>query len=166
MKGGTIGGDKRGSSTNDQNATKESLLSDFLTFNSILRKTNISNASCSMNAEKAAEHGTNDVNRVNSSQQFTYAKVVTPERVKSKVNLRSLEYEVGDVDADLIIPMTSIQEVNERFENSLYGHFIGKHIAYPFALVYEDDKSTNLVVMDLYIDVLVVDEDGEISQLA
>ncbi|GJS41186.1 zinc knuckle CX2CX4HX4C containing protein [Tanacetum coccineum] len=131
MKGGQGGGYKRGSGATDQNNMKESLLGDFLTLNSILRKTNISNTSCSMNAEKVAEHGTNGVNRLNSSQQFTYAKVATLDRVKNTVNFHSLESEVGDVDAYLIIPMTLVQEVNERFSNSLYGYFIGKRIAYP-----------------------------------
>nr|GEW93273.1 zinc knuckle CX2CX4HX4C [Tanacetum cinerariifolium] len=58
-----------------------------------------------MNAEKAAEYVTSNVNRLNSSQQFTYAKVVCPDHVKNK-------------------------EVNEIFVNSLYGYFIGKRIAY------------------------------------
>ncbi|GJZ04889.1 hypothetical protein Tco_0538164 [Tanacetum coccineum] len=104
VKGGKGGGDKRGSGTNDHNAAKESLLGDFPTLNSTLKKTNFLNTSCSMNAEKVAEYGTNDVNRLNSSQQFTYEKVVFPDRVKNK-------------------------EVNERFANYLYGYFIGKRIA-------------------------------------
>nr|GEU75027.1 zinc knuckle CX2CX4HX4C [Tanacetum cinerariifolium] len=87
-----------------------SLLGDSPILNLIFRKTNVSTSPSSMNAEKAVVHGTNDVNRLNSSQHFTYAKVVTPNSVKNKVNFRSLKSEVGDVDADLIIPMTSIHE--------------------------------------------------------
>nr|GEV38586.1 hypothetical protein [Tanacetum cinerariifolium] len=118
MKEGKVGGDEKGSGANDKNATKASILGDSLILNSILKKTNVSNILSNMNAEKADVHGTNDVNRLNSSQQFTYAKVVTPYRVKNKINFCSLESEVGDVDADLIIPMTSLHEVNERFANA------------------------------------------------
>ncbi|GJV77970.1 hypothetical protein Tco_1509554 [Tanacetum coccineum] len=77
--------------------------SRFADWNKFYRKINVST---SMNAEKGVVYGKNDVNRLNSSQHFTYAKVVTPNFVKNKVDSRSLEYEVGDVDADLIIPMT------------------------------------------------------------
>ncbi|GJS90997.1 zinc knuckle CX2CX4HX4C containing protein, partial [Tanacetum coccineum] len=30
-----------------------------------------------------------------------------------------------------VLPMASVKEVNHRFENSLYGHFVGKHLAFP-----------------------------------
>nr|GEU68212.1 hypothetical protein [Tanacetum cinerariifolium] len=71
-----------------------------------------------MNAEKVVEHGSNDVNRLNLSQQFTYEKMATIDRVKNKVNFHSLEAEVGDVDADLIIPMTS--GLDDLLENKPY----------------------------------------------
>ena len=32
---------------------------------------------------------------------------------------------------DLLIPLTSVLEVNKRFSNSLYGYFLGDRLAYP-----------------------------------
>ncbi|GKD33398.1 hypothetical protein Tco_1248907, partial [Tanacetum coccineum] len=52
------------------------------------------------------------------------------DRMKTKVNFQSLEFDVGNVEADLVISMASVQEVNVGFMNSLYGYFIGKRIAY------------------------------------
>nr|GEZ73459.1 hypothetical protein [Tanacetum cinerariifolium] len=101
---------------------------------------------------KADVHGLSDVNKLNqpktivgmnhrsSSQQFMYAKVVNPDRVKNKVNFRVLESEVDNVEVDFIVPMASMQEVNDRFTNSLYGYFIGKRIAFPLVKQYAWNK--------------------------
>nr|GEU85902.1 protein anti-silencing 1-like isoform X1 [Tanacetum cinerariifolium] len=45
--------------------------------------------------EKATEHGTIDANGLNSSQQFTYAKVATPDRVKNKVRILQKSKEIS-----------------------------------------------------------------------
>ena len=60
--------------------------------------------------------------------------------MKNKVNFQSLESDAGNVEADLIIPMASVQEVNERFANSLFGYFIGNRIAYPLVEQYAWNK--------------------------
>lgn len=65
------------------------------------------------------------------------------DRVTDTVNFRSLEFDVGNVETDLIIPMASVQEVNARFANSLYGYFIGKGIAYPLVEQYLWNKWSN-----------------------
>nr|GEY42729.1 hypothetical protein [Tanacetum cinerariifolium] len=45
---------------------------------------------------------------------FTYANVVNSDQMKTKVNFRLLESDVGNVEANLVIPMASVQEVNAR----------------------------------------------------
>ena len=34
-------------------------------------------------------------------------------------------------DVDLSVPMKVVEEVNSRFDNTLYGYFLGKRIAFP-----------------------------------
>ncbi|GJT48890.1 hypothetical protein Tco_0975047 [Tanacetum coccineum] len=60
--------------------------------------------------------------------------------MKTKVNFQSLEFDVGNVEADLVISMASVQEVNVGFMNSLYGYFIGKRIAYSLVEQYAWNK--------------------------
>ncbi|GKE33885.1 zinc knuckle CX2CX4HX4C containing protein, partial [Tanacetum coccineum] len=81
-----------------------------------------------------------DLDQPSSSHPSTYAKVANLDREKAKVNFWSLEYEVGTVEADLFIPMASVQEVSDRFTNSLYGYFIGNHIEYPLVKQYAWNK--------------------------
>ncbi|XP_022040462.1 uncharacterized protein LOC110943010 [Helianthus annuus] len=33
--------------------------------------------------------------------------------------------------ADVVIPLTSVQQVNDRYANTLYGYFLGKRLAFP-----------------------------------
>lgn len=32
---------------------------------------------------------------------------------------------------DLFVPMKVVEEINSRFENTLYGYFLGKRVAFP-----------------------------------
>ncbi|GKA74142.1 hypothetical protein Tco_0780444 [Tanacetum coccineum] len=56
-----------------------------------------------------------DADKANSSNHFTYANLFKSDRVKTKVNFWSLESDVGSVEADLITPMASVQEVSDSF---------------------------------------------------
>ncbi|GJT70687.1 reverse transcriptase domain-containing protein [Tanacetum coccineum] len=138
MKRGKRAGDKRILSTKEQEVTinvKECLFSDAP-----------SNATPNVMANECgsfdrieptrtrdkfnARNGTQESVKVGTdhptSHTFTYENVLNSDRVMYKVTFRSLEYDVGNVEADLIFPMASVQEVNARFSNSLYGYFIGK----------------------------------------
>lgn len=61
----------------------------------------------------------------------SYLNVATAEIPKEKVNFRSLKSDSSVNEADVVIPLSSVEEVNNRFSNTLYGYFIGKRIAFP-----------------------------------
>nr|GEW41559.1 hypothetical protein [Tanacetum cinerariifolium] len=61
------------------------------------------------------------------AKPISYANVLNEEQPKKKFNFRSLKSNETVSDADLAIPMTSVEEVNNRFANTLYGYFIGNY---------------------------------------
>lgn len=46
-------------------------------------------------------------------------------------NFRRLECSNKKIGVDLSVPMKVVEEVNIRLENTLYGYFLGNHIAFP-----------------------------------
>ncbi|GJU67156.1 hypothetical protein Tco_1253415 [Tanacetum coccineum] len=119
-----------------------------------------------INADKENTCGTMQEHRIdadkpNLSNHFTYANLFNYDCVKTKVNFRSIEFGVGNVEADLIIPMASVQEVSDTFSNSLYGYFIGKRIAYPLVKQYVWNKwSNNPIMLDSYTSSMCMDSWG------
>nr|GEZ59150.1 hypothetical protein [Tanacetum cinerariifolium] len=71
---------------------------------------------------------------------------------KTKVNFWSRESDVGNVDADFIIPIASVQEVNDKFANSFYGYFIRDGIAYPLVEKYVWSKRSNFACALIELD--------------
>ncbi|XP_021991376.1 uncharacterized protein LOC110888144 [Helianthus annuus] len=66
-----------------------------------------------------------------TTNPVSFAKVVQNHKEVPKVNFRSMET-VDTLDgADVIIPLSSVKEVNDRFANTLYGYFLGKRLAFP-----------------------------------
>ncbi|GKD59329.1 hypothetical protein Tco_1296838, partial [Tanacetum coccineum] len=63
----------------------------------------------------------------NSRQPKGSSSFLHEESSQRKVNSRTLETELVDV----LIPMSSVFEVHARFENTLYGYFLGKAVAFP-----------------------------------
>nr|GEV28614.1 hypothetical protein [Tanacetum cinerariifolium] len=59
-----------------------------------------------------------------------YASFLHEEYSQRKVNFRTLKTEQSEL-ADVLIPMSSVLKVHARFENTLYGYFLGKKVAYP-----------------------------------
>ncbi|GKC72147.1 hypothetical protein Tco_1118030, partial [Tanacetum coccineum] len=50
----------------------------------------------------------------------------------TNANLRKLDANMpNDVDFDIWLPLASFHEVNDHMKISLYGHFIGKRLAFP-----------------------------------
>ncbi|KAI3802202.1 hypothetical protein L1987_30332 [Smallanthus sonchifolius] len=62
---------------------------------------------------------------------LTFAKVVQQEKKSVKVNFRHMESSDKVDGVDVVIPLSSVKEVNDRFANTLYGYFLGKRLAYP-----------------------------------
>lgn len=68
-----------------------------------------------------------------TSKGVSFANVVATDATSNKkVNFRTMEsaYSV-ESDFDVAIPLASVEEVNSRLNNSLYGYFIGKRLAFP-----------------------------------
>nr|GEV32949.1 reverse transcriptase domain-containing protein [Tanacetum cinerariifolium] len=59
----------------------------------------------------------------------SFASFIYEESSQTKVNVCTLKTEVTEL-ADVLIPMSSVLEVHVRFENTLYGYFLGKKVAY------------------------------------
>ncbi|GKD50136.1 hypothetical protein Tco_1279112, partial [Tanacetum coccineum] len=61
----------------------------------------------------------------------SYANKLSPMSL-TKANLWKLDAIMpNDVNYDVWLPLASVHEVNDRIENSLYGYFIGKMLAFP-----------------------------------
>ncbi|PWA45854.1 zinc knuckle CX2CX4HX4C [Artemisia annua] len=61
----------------------------------------------------------------------TYAGATSNEPQKNASNFRRLECSKKKDDVDLSVPMKVVEEVNTRFENTLYGYFLGQRLAFP-----------------------------------
>lgn len=61
----------------------------------------------------------------------SYVNVVNDEDPKCKVNFCFIEPNKAINDVELVIPRSSIEEVNKRCVNLLYGYFIGKRVVFP-----------------------------------
>ncbi|PWA36994.1 zinc knuckle CX2CX4HX4C [Artemisia annua] len=69
-------------------------------------------------------------------QAFSYASVIKPKAQKGKPNFRALETDNSCKEAELSIPISVVQEINNRFGYTLYGYFLGKRLAFPVVEYY------------------------------
>ncbi|XP_022014976.1 uncharacterized protein LOC110914495 [Helianthus annuus] len=69
----------------------------------------------------------------NGMKGQTYAEKLATVKPVQKINFRFLENNkaVEDVDADVMIPIASVKQVQDRFTNVLFGYFLGKRLAFP-----------------------------------
>ncbi|KAJ0576426.1 hypothetical protein HanIR_Chr05g0224291 [Helianthus annuus] len=49
----------------------------------------------------------------------------------NKVNFRMMESSESVDGADVVIPLSSVKQVTDRYANTLYGYFLGKRLAFP-----------------------------------
>ncbi|XP_021975506.1 uncharacterized protein LOC110870633 [Helianthus annuus] len=66
-------------------------------------------------------------------QGQSYAEKLASTQPTQKVNFRFLENSkaVEGVEADVTIPIASVKQVQDRFQNVLFGYFLGKRLAFP-----------------------------------
>ncbi|GKC57359.1 hypothetical protein Tco_1084957 [Tanacetum coccineum] len=64
----------------------------------------------------------------------SYAKV-TGEPSKKSMNFHTLITQARN-EVDVVVPTESIRAIDERFANTAYGFFLGKHVAYPVVVNY------------------------------
>ncbi|XP_022007560.1 uncharacterized protein LOC110906790 [Helianthus annuus] len=76
-------------------------------------------------------------NVVKDMAGFSYAdKVKTMNSLKREVNFRKLDATETVQDADVLIPREVIQKVQDKFENVLYGYFLGNRLPFPVVEYY------------------------------
>ncbi|KAJ0615164.1 hypothetical protein HanIR_Chr02g0070901 [Helianthus annuus] len=62
---------------------------------------------------------------------ISFANVVKNPKENIKVNFRAMESSEVVDGADVVIPLTSVKQVTDRYANTLYGYFLGKRLAFP-----------------------------------
>nr|GEX82059.1 hypothetical protein [Tanacetum cinerariifolium] len=90
--------------------------------------------------------------------------VSKPKSSKSKANFRSLSSENLCEGANFSIPRNVVETVSTRFANTLYGYFLGKHIAFPVVEYYVFSKDGLSIIASqiesLTMGVSLTDEPG------
>jgi hypothetical protein len=64
-------------------------------------------------------------------KSVSYAVATSNESQKHVSNFRRLECSKKKDDVDLSVPLKVVEDVNTRFENILYGYFLGQRLAFP-----------------------------------
>ncbi|XP_022030846.1 uncharacterized protein LOC110931776 [Helianthus annuus] len=73
-----------------------------------------------------------DRSNLNLSPQATYAdRVKNNMKGKREVNFRLLESMETVEEADVVIPKEAVRQVQKKFENVLYGYFLGDRLPFP-----------------------------------
>nr|XP_043639249.1 uncharacterized protein LOC122610319 [Erigeron canadensis] len=70
-------------------------------------------------------------NEENIKKPVSYASAVANVSQVRKVNFRELSLDNNVEGADIVIPHAAVEQVNNRFANTLYGYFLGNRLAYP-----------------------------------
>ncbi|KAF5809887.1 hypothetical protein HanXRQr2_Chr04g0162741 [Helianthus annuus] len=78
---------------------------------------------------KHVEHGGNPNKNQNDDGNIRMTNVAANQ--VPKVNFRMLNSDASLDGVDVVLPIDSIREVNNRLANTLYGYFLGDRIAYP-----------------------------------
>nr|GFD05145.1 hypothetical protein [Tanacetum cinerariifolium] len=73
----------------------------------------------------------NNANKFNSGPTHSFASIVQNKSVKQVVRVKELRSNVSVDGAAVAIPVEAVVEVSSRFENTLYGYFIGSRLAFP-----------------------------------
>ncbi|GJV40598.1 zinc knuckle CX2CX4HX4C containing protein [Tanacetum coccineum] len=76
------------------------------------------------NASRAVPNG-------KSNQAYSFASVVQNKSVKQVVRVKELRNSEKVDGAAVAIPIEAVAEVSSRFDNTLYGYFIGSRLAFP-----------------------------------
>ncbi|GKB90424.1 hypothetical protein Tco_0962696 [Tanacetum coccineum] len=70
----------------------------------------------------------------NAPSKSSYANVTSKPSGK-KLNIRTL-FTPGGNGIDVVVPVESIRAISDRFDNTAYGFFLGKRVAYPVVANY------------------------------
>ena len=75
----------------------------------------------------------------------SFANIVKNAKENAKVNFRAMESTETVEGADVVIPVTSVQQVNDRYANTLYGYFLGKRLAFLWSIILLKITGLNMV---------------------
>ena len=102
-----------------------------------------------MTSEKPNTEVNESVVESTHTKLVSYATTLNEDQPKRKVNFRPLNNQTVE-DADFTLPMKSVEEVNNRFVNTLYGYFIGKCLAFPIVENYVKNMWGEIWVSSCY----------------
>ncbi|XP_022042079.1 uncharacterized protein LOC110944741 [Helianthus annuus] len=94
---------------------------------------NVENKGSAINVE-----GFCDPTRQDSKSSYA-DKLQSKNRIKREVNFRLLEPEETREDADVVIPKEVVQQVQDKFDNVLYGYFLGNRLPFPVVEYYANN---------------------------
>ncbi|GKB86354.1 reverse transcriptase domain, reverse transcriptase zinc-binding domain protein, partial [Tanacetum coccineum] len=66
-----------------------------------------------------------------STVKNTFASMLLKQKQKKHVQIAELRNDINGEGAAVAIPIEAVEEVSARFENTLYGYFIGNRLAFP-----------------------------------
>ncbi|GKC17583.1 hypothetical protein Tco_1014365 [Tanacetum coccineum] len=103
----------------------------------------------------------------NSLTPISFATLVKGDTSRKVVNFRTL-VTPADNGADVVISKESVCVVNERLNNTVYGFFLGKHVAYPVVKNYKSlsaiaTKLGKPIMLDSYTVAMCTDSWGRAS---
>ncbi|XP_021971338.1 uncharacterized protein LOC110866498 [Helianthus annuus] len=71
-----------------------------------------------------------------AEESVSYAEKVQSTRMKREVNFRLMKPTESRDDADVVIPREVVQKVQNKFDNVLYGYFLGNRLPFPVVEYY------------------------------
>ncbi|XP_022037240.1 uncharacterized protein LOC110939954 [Helianthus annuus] len=83
--------------------------------------------------DSKAENSSGGAERLGKQERVSqsYAAKLAPTQSSHKVNFRYMENIEAVDDVDVMIPIESVQQVQDRFANVLFGYFLGKRLVFP-----------------------------------
>ncbi|PWA55535.1 zinc knuckle CX2CX4HX4C [Artemisia annua] len=97
-----------------------------------------------ISVQAAAMKGANDKANVTKEGPFSYASIFKKDTSKKMVKISEMRNNECVTEADVTILLSKVDEVSNRFANTLYGYLIGKRLAFPIAENYVKNTWQNL----------------------
>ncbi|GJU34103.1 zinc knuckle CX2CX4HX4C containing protein [Tanacetum coccineum] len=92
-------------------------------------------STCVQNDIHSTKEGTHATNAVGTGMKQSFASIFKTQSVSKVVRLTTMTSEFVQRE-NVAIPLAAIEEVSQRFENMLYGYFIGKQLTFPLVKTY------------------------------
>ncbi|GJW55645.1 zinc knuckle CX2CX4HX4C containing protein [Tanacetum coccineum] len=90
---------------------------------------------CVQNDSHGTKEGTDATDAVGNGSKQSFALIFKTQSVSKAMRLTTMASEFVQ-GANVAIPLAVVEEVSQRFENMLYGYFLGKWLAFPLVETY------------------------------